>query len=101
MLKRNNKSFLYSPNLLHFSLKERIGELGFQKEDFRFEETSTPSKYFFSLSSLKDVMCLGVKKIFERRKVSKKVLYCFGRFTIYPYATVGLIYNLDMFDIRE
>ena len=51
-----------------------IGELGFQKEDFKLEETSTPSKFFFSFSSLKHVMCLGVKKIFERRKVSEKVL---------------------------
>ena len=59
------------------------------------------SIFFFSLSSLKHVMCLGVKKIFKRRKVSEKVLYCFGRFTISPYGTVGLLYNLDMFEIRE
>ena len=45
----------------------------------------------FSLSSLKHVMCLGVKKIFARRKVSEKVLYCFERFMISPYATVGLL----------
>ena len=55
----------------------------------------------FSLSSLKHVMCLGVKKIFEIRKVSEKVLYCFGRFMISPYEIVGLLYNLDMFEIRE
>ena len=46
-------------------------------------------------------MCLGVNKIFERRKVSKKVLYCFERFKRSPYVTVGLLYNLDMFEIRE
>ena len=46
---------------------------------------------YFSLSSLKHVMCLGVKKIFERRKVSENVLYCFGRFMISSYATVGLL----------
>ena len=45
----------------------------------------------FSLSSLKHVMCLGMKKIFERKKVSEKVLYCFGRFMISPYTTVGLL----------
>ena len=45
----------------------------------------------FSLSNLKHVMCLAVKKIFERRKASEKVLYCFGRFTISLYATVGLL----------
>ena len=45
----------------------------------------------FSLSNLKHVMCLGVKKIFERRKESEKVLYCFERFMISPYATVGLL----------
>ena len=45
----------------------------------------------FSLSSLKHVMCLEVKKIFARRKVSEKVLYCFERFIISPYATVGLL----------
>ena len=90
MLKRNNKSFLHNPNLLHFSLKEMIDELRFQKGDFKLEETSTPS-ISFSLSSLKHVMCLGVKKIFERRKVSEKVLYGFGRFMISPYATVGLL----------
>ena len=28
----------------------------------------------FSLSSLNHVMCLGVEKIYERRKVSEKVL---------------------------
>ena len=37
------------------------------------------------------MMCLGVKKIFERRKISEKVLYCFGGFMISPYATVGLL----------
>ena len=67
-----------------------IDELRFQNGDFKLEETSTPNIYF-SLSSLKHVMCLGVKKIFERRKVSDKVLYCFGRFMISPIATVGLI----------
>ena len=46
---------------------------------------------FFSFSSLKHVMYLVVKKIFERRKVSEKVLYYFGRFMISPYATVGLL----------
>ena len=45
----------------------------------------------FSLSSLKHVMSLGVKKIFEGRKVSENVLYCFGRFMISPYTTVGLL----------
>ena len=50
-----------------------------------------PVSIYFSLSSLKHVMCLGVKKIFERRKVSEKVLYCFWRFMISPYATVGLL----------
>ena len=68
-----------------------IGELGFQKGDFKLKERSTPSKYFFSLSSLKHVMCLGVNKIFERREVSEKVLYRFGRFMISPYAIVGLL----------
>ena len=88
MLKRNNKSLLHNSNLLHFSVKEMICELGFQKEDFKLEETFTPSKFFFSFSSLKHVMCLGMKKIFERRKVSENVLYCFGRFMIFPSATV-------------
>ena len=46
---------------------------------------------FVSLFSLKHVMCLGVKKIFERRKVSEKVLYFFGRFMISPYETIGLL----------
>ena len=55
----------------------------------------------FSLSSLKHVMCLGVNKIFDIRKVSEKVLYCFEIFMIFPYATVGLFYNLDIFEIRE
>ena len=70
-----------------------IGEQGFQKWGFNLEETSTPSKYLFfpSLSSLKHVMCLGMKKIFERRKVSEKVLYYFGRFMISPYEAVGLL----------
>ena len=35
LLKRNDKSFLHNPNLLHFSFKEMIGELGFQKEGFQ------------------------------------------------------------------
>ena len=39
--------FLYNPNILHFSFKERISEVGFQKGDFKLEETYTPSKYFF------------------------------------------------------
>ena len=47
----------------------------------------------FSLSSLKHVMCLGVKKIFEIRKVSEKVLYYFEIFMIFPYATVGLFWR--------
>ena len=91
MLKINNKSISHNPNLLHFSLNEMIGELGFQNRDFKLEETSTSSKYFFSLSSLKHVMGLGVKKIFERRKISENVFYYFGRFMISPYATVRLL----------
>ena len=45
----------------------------------------------FSLFSLNHVMCLGVEKIYERRKVSEKVLYCFKIFMISPYATVELL----------
>ena len=74
LLKRNNKSFLHNPNLFHSSLKERIGELGFQNGDFKLEETPPQVSIYFSLSSLKHVMCLGVNEIFERRKVSEKVL---------------------------
>ena len=69
--------YLHNPNLLHFSLNEMIGELGFQKGDFKLEETSTQVSIYFSLSSLKHVMCLGVKKIFKRRKVSEKVFVLF------------------------
>ena len=45
----------------------------------------------FSIPSLKHVMCFGVKKIFERRKVSEKVLYYFERFMISSYLTIGLL----------
>ena len=100
MLKKNNKSFIHSPNL-HFSLKEMIGELGFQREILSLKKHPPQVSIYFSLSSLKHVMCLRVKKIFERRQVSEKVLYCFGRFKISSYTTVGLLYNLDMFEIRE
>ena len=78
-----------------------IDELGFQKGISRLKKHQPQVSIYFSLFILKHVMCLEVKKIFERKKVSEKVLYCFGRFIISPYAIVGLLYNLDMFEIKE
>ena len=68
-----------------------IDELGFQKGDFKLKKYPPQVSISFSLSSLKHVMCLGMKKIFERRKISEKVLYYFGRFMISPYETVGFL----------
>ena len=64
---------------------------GFKKGILSLKKHPPQVSISFFLSSLKHVMCLRVKKIFERRKVSKKVLYCFGRFMISLYATVGLL----------
>ena len=65
--------------------------LGFKRGISTLKKHTPQVSISFSFSSLKHVMCLGVKKIFERRKVYKMVLYCFGRFIISPYATVGLL----------